>query len=60
MSLRVTSGNDLHSSPSETVVTAVIWRRCPRPPGLLDGFLASTGLDLTPFCNPRDPGLPAA
>jgi hypothetical protein len=22
-------------------------------PGLLDGFLASTGLDLTPFCNPR-------
>ena len=20
--------------------------------GLLDGFLASTGLDLTPFCNP--------
>ena len=21
-------------------------------PGLLDGFLASTGLDLTPFCNP--------
>jgi hypothetical protein len=21
--------------------------------GLLDGFLASTGLDLTPFCNPR-------
>jgi len=23
-------------------------------PGLLDGFLASTGLDLTPFCNPRN------
>ena len=22
-------------------------------PGLLDGFLASTGLDLTPFCNPH-------
>ena len=22
--------------------------------GLLDGFLASTGLDLTPFCNPRN------
>jgi putative transposase len=22
-------------------------------PGLLSGFLASTGLDLTPFCNPR-------
>jgi hypothetical protein len=23
-------------------------------PGLLDGFLASTGLDLTPFSNPRN------
>jgi hypothetical protein len=23
-------------------------------PGPLDGFLASTGLDLTPFCNPRN------
>ena len=23
-------------------------------PGLLDGFLASTGLDLTPFCNSRN------
>jgi hypothetical protein len=23
-------------------------------PGLLDGFLASTGLNLTPFCNPRN------
>jgi len=23
-------------------------------PGLLDGFLASTGLDLTPFCNPQN------
>jgi transposase len=23
-------------------------------PGLLEGFLASTGLDLTPFCNPRN------
>jgi len=22
-------------------------------PGLLDGFLAGTRLDLTPFCNPR-------
>jgi hypothetical protein len=21
-------------------------------PGLIDGFLASTGLDLTPLCNP--------
>ena len=23
-------------------------------PGLLDGFPASTGLDLTPFCNPQN------
>jgi transposase len=23
-------------------------------PGLLDGFLARTGLDFTPFCNPRN------
>jgi DDE superfamily endonuclease len=23
-------------------------------PGLLEGFLTSTGLDLTPFCNPRN------
>jgi hypothetical protein len=27
-------------------------RRMQYRPGLLDGFLASTGLDLTPFCNP--------
>jgi DDE superfamily endonuclease len=27
-------------------------RRMQHRPGLLDGFLASTGLDLTPFCNP--------
>ena len=25
-------------------------------PGLLDGFLASTRLDLAPFCNPQGPG----
>jgi transposase len=23
-------------------------------PALIEGFLASTGLDLTPFCNPRN------
>jgi hypothetical protein len=27
-------------------------RRIQYRPALLDGFLASTGLDLTPFCNP--------
>jgi hypothetical protein len=29
-------------------------RRMQYRPGLLDGFLASTSLDLTPFCNPRN------
>ncbi len=28
-------------------------RRMQYRPGLLDGFLASTGLDLTPFSNPH-------
>jgi hypothetical protein len=29
-------------------------RRMQYRPGLLDGFLAKTGLDFTPFCNPRN------
>jgi hypothetical protein len=29
-------------------------RRMQYQPGLLDGFLAGTRLDLTPFCNPRN------
>ena len=29
-------------------------RRMQYRPALLEGFLASTGLDLTPFCNPRN------
>ena len=28
-------------------------RRMQYRPALLEGFLASTGLDLTPFCNPH-------
>ncbi len=28
-------------------------RRMQYRPGLLEGFLASTGLDLTPICNPH-------
>jgi putative transposase len=28
-------------------------KRMPYRPALLEGFLASTRLDLTPFCNPR-------
>jgi transposase len=38
-------------------LTALIKTRLKRMqyrPGLLDGFLTSTGLDLTPFCNPRN------
>jgi hypothetical protein len=37
-------------------LTALVKTRLKRMqyrPGLLDGFLASTRLDLTPFCNPR-------
>jgi putative transposase len=36
-------------------LTALVRTRLKRmqyQPGLLDGFLASTGLDFTPFCNP--------
>ncbi len=38
-------------------LTALVKTRLKRMqyrPGLLEGFLASTGLDLTPFCNPRN------
>ena len=38
-------------------LTALVKTRLKRMqyrPGLLDGFLASTRLDLTPFCNPRN------
>ena len=37
-------------------LTALVKTRLKRMqyrPGLLEGFLASTGLDLTPFCNPH-------
>ena len=37
-------------------LTALVKTRldgCSTGPRLLDGFLASTGLDLTPFCNPH-------
>ena len=39
-----------------TELTALVKTRLKRMqyrPGLLDGFLASTRLDLTPFCNPH-------
>jgi putative transposase len=38
-------------------LTALVRTRLKRMqyrPGLLDGFIASTGLDLTPFCNPSN------
>jgi hypothetical protein len=40
-----------------TELTALVKTRLKRMqyrPGLLEGFLASTGLDLTPFCNPQN------
>ena len=40
-----------------TQLTALVKTRLKRVqyrPALIDGFLASTGLDLTPFCNPRN------
>jgi hypothetical protein len=48
----------LIEQPSETVeLTALIRTRLRRMqcrPGLIDGFLAKTGLDLAPFVNPRN------
>ena len=38
-------------------LTALAKTRLPRMqyrPGLLEGFLAGTRLDLTPFCNPKN------
>ena len=43
--------------PNATSASSPRWsgpKRMQYLPGLLDGFLASTGLDLTPFCNPRN------
>jgi transposase len=40
--------------PELTALARTRLRRMQYRPGLLDGFLASTGLDLTPFCNPRN------
>jgi hypothetical protein len=37
-----------------TALVKIRLKRMQYRPGLLDGFLASTGLDRTPFCNPRD------
>ena len=39
--------------PQLTALVKTRLRRMQYRPGLLEGFLASTGLDLTPFCNPH-------
>ena len=38
--------------PQLTALVKTRLKRMQYRPGLLDGFLASTRLDLTPFCNP--------
>jgi DDE superfamily endonuclease len=40
------------SLPQLTALVKTRLRRMQYRPALLEGFLASTGLDLTPFCNP--------
>lgn len=37
-----------------TVLVKARLTRMQYRPGLLEGFLVSTGLDLTPFCSPRN------
>jgi DDE superfamily endonuclease len=39
--------------PQLTALAKTRLKRMQYRPALLDGFLASTGLDLTPFCNPH-------
>ena len=39
--------------PQLTALVKTRLKRMQYRPALLDGFLASTGLDLTPFCNPH-------
>ena len=42
-----------HNIGQLTALVKTRLKRMQYRPGLLDGFLASTGLDLTPFCNPH-------
>lgn len=42
-----------HTISQLTALIKTRLRRMQYQPGLLDGFIASTGLDLTPFRNPR-------
>jgi transposase len=41
-----------HNIGQLTALVKTRLKRMQYRPGLLDGFLASTRLDLTPFCNP--------
>jgi hypothetical protein len=44
------------AEPADVTVTMALTSRVPSGryrPALLEGFLSSTRLDLTPFCNPR-------
>jgi transposase len=43
-----------HNISELTALAKTRLRRMQYRPGLLEGFLAGTRLDLTPFCNPRD------
>ena len=42
-----------HDINQLTALVKTRLRRMQYQPGLLEGFLASTSLDLTPFCNPH-------
>ena len=42
-----------HNIGQLTALVKTRLRRMQYRPGLLDGFLASTHLDMTPFCNPH-------
>jgi hypothetical protein len=42
-----------HNVSELTALAKTRLRRMQYRPGLLEGFLAGTGLDLTPFCNLR-------
>ena len=43
-----------HNISELTALAKTRLRRMQHRPGLLEGFLAGTRLDLTPFCNPKN------
>ena len=43
-----------HDIDQLTALIRTRLRRMQYRPGLLEGFLAGTRLDLTPFCNPKN------